>query len=313
MRMLCASTFSAVAVERERPDDHFGRADQLPDLDDGRVAERRRQRQVQLLERTHAFVARDRAQAARVQLVGEQHRGRFRQPVQPRLVPRVLERDDEDPAAAGLRGRGPERAAGQRRRRMQTWRWHAATCWHHLPAERSSRRQRGCVDRRRRRLTTTDSRQPLRAAAGPALVDARVGAQRRTAAARARSPRRRSRTAAESTSRAPRRTATRADRSTPSRASAGRSRATRDRCRARARARCASAARVAQRRRQRPNDPALERRQVVDRPVRGVLAGARGDQMCRPPLRCAESSAPRTAAPGRSCLRASPATFSQFS
>ena len=69
----------------------------------------------------------------------------------------------------------------------------------------------------------------------------------------------------------------------------------------------------AERRRQRANHPPLERRQVVDRPVRRVLAGARRDRGCRRPLRCAESSAPRTAAPGRSCLRAGPATFSQFS
>ena len=117
MRMLRASTDQLVAADPVRPPDHFGRAEDLADLDDGGPAQGRRHGQMQLLERADALGARERRQPSRVQLVGENNRRRLAEPGQARLVLRVLERHDQD-AREGRRlrpgGRRPEeRQRGQ--------------------------------------------------------------------------------------------------------------------------------------------------------------------------------------------------------
>ena len=96
-----------VAFQPERAGNDFRCADELSDLDHGRVTERCRHGQVQLLERTDALVAGDGGQAARVQLLGEQHRRRLAQPRQPGFALSVLERDDEDAGRCGGLGRRP--------------------------------------------------------------------------------------------------------------------------------------------------------------------------------------------------------------
>jgi hypothetical protein len=58
---------------------------------------------VQFLERLDTLFARNGSHAPRLQLVGEQHGGGFRQPMQPRLELPVFERNDQDPAGGRLR------------------------------------------------------------------------------------------------------------------------------------------------------------------------------------------------------------------
>ncbi len=70
-----------VAVERKLADDHLGRADEMADLDHRRVAQRRGQREVQFLERTHPFVARNRGDASSAQLILQQYGGGFAEPL----------------------------------------------------------------------------------------------------------------------------------------------------------------------------------------------------------------------------------------
>ena len=90
-----------VAFQPERSGDDLRRADQLSNLDHGRVAERCRHWQVQLLEGAHALVASDRGQAACVQLLGEQHRRCLAEPRQSGFALGVLERDYEDAGRCG--------------------------------------------------------------------------------------------------------------------------------------------------------------------------------------------------------------------
>jgi hypothetical protein len=84
-----------VALQCERAHHHGGRADDLTDADDRGVAERRHGRDAQPGKRPKPVLAPDRGRAERGEIVGEQHRGRFAQPVHPRLAGGVLERHDQ--------------------------------------------------------------------------------------------------------------------------------------------------------------------------------------------------------------------------
>ena len=77
----------------------------------------------ELLERAHALRSDDRARTARPQAVGQEHGGRLAQPVEARLVARVLERHHEH-ARRGRRGAA--RALGRSARRRHVAMLHAA-------------------------------------------------------------------------------------------------------------------------------------------------------------------------------------------
>ena len=131
------------AVDAIGADDDVGGTDQLADLDDRRPAQRPGHRQVELLERAHALRADDRARTARAQAVGQEHRGGFAQPVEARLVARVLERDDEHTRLGGGRPHpGPARRRAARcRTRPERSRSVAVICvMLPQPARRRSRR-----------------------------------------------------------------------------------------------------------------------------------------------------------------------------
>ena len=53
---------------------------------------------MEIVERAHPIVTRDRAEPARPQFISKEHGRRFRQPMHPLFMRRVLERDDQDPA-----------------------------------------------------------------------------------------------------------------------------------------------------------------------------------------------------------------------
>ena len=85
-----------VAVDRQRPDDHFACANQPTDFDHRRAAQSRRDRQMEILERADPLVARDRRKSARAQFIGKEHRRCFRQPLQSLLVSGVFKGHDQD-------------------------------------------------------------------------------------------------------------------------------------------------------------------------------------------------------------------------
>jgi len=102
------------AVEGKLTDDHLAGANEMSDLDDGRMAERCRERQVQFVEGAHALIAGDCGDAARAQLILQQDGRGFSEPLHARLVPRVLEGDYEDTVADDWLRRGDSRRAQHR-------------------------------------------------------------------------------------------------------------------------------------------------------------------------------------------------------
>ena len=90
-----------VALDVEGADNHLRGADDLTHADDRGVAQGGNGRHAQPLERVQAIVAGEGPGAKRDEIVSEQDRGGFRQPVQPRLARRVFEGDDELSGAAG--------------------------------------------------------------------------------------------------------------------------------------------------------------------------------------------------------------------
>ena len=119
---------------------------------------------MQLFEGANPFVARDRADPSRAQMIFEQHRGGFAEPLQARLVSRVLERDDEnavgDRALRGDRTDRENRRGGSHDHQKGAW---------HFPAKVPGtfcslfvRHAAAAGSSAVTPLTTTDSRQPLR-------------------------------------------------------------------------------------------------------------------------------------------------------
>jgi hypothetical protein len=78
--------------------DDLTRADELAKTDHRCVTERRDGRHSQPLECTHAILTRDRGSAERDQIIGQDDRGSFAQPIRLRLARDILERDDHLPA-----------------------------------------------------------------------------------------------------------------------------------------------------------------------------------------------------------------------
>jgi len=98
------------ALDLHPPDDHFGRADDLSDLNDRRLTEERIRRQVQLIVGTRACPARDGSKAAGVHVVGDEHRGRVAQPIAAAIVRGRFERHDENPAGLERRNAADRRS-----------------------------------------------------------------------------------------------------------------------------------------------------------------------------------------------------------
>ena len=86
-----------ISVDLHVADDDLRCAGELADLDHGGAAEDRVRRQVELIVGALARGARDRAEPACVQVVGDQDGDRLAEPVRPTVASRRLERRHQNP------------------------------------------------------------------------------------------------------------------------------------------------------------------------------------------------------------------------
>ena len=93
-----------VPVHAERAEHHLRGAHELPDADHGGIGQRCGRGHLKPVEGLAPLIPGNRRRTERIQVVGEEHRGRLPEPYDAPLAGHVLEWDDQNTTAGRLRG-----------------------------------------------------------------------------------------------------------------------------------------------------------------------------------------------------------------